>query len=134
MKIRRNSILRSLSTIKNLRIKISTLFSFSEYASVGYTAKRVQMRKNRFLAIQKMAKIKTEGEHIGSNNVQQNPNATPHHPKQMVGILRVTIFNKIKISKNNFLIQFYDSMVVTFEGQCFWIFCLLLIAVLSLFT
>ena len=50
-----------------------------EYASVGYTAKRVQMRKNRFLAIQKMAKMKSEGEHI-PNNTQ--PSA--HHPKQMV--------------------------------------------------
>ncbi len=80
------------------------------------------MRKNRFLAIQKMAKIKTEGEHIGSNNVQQNPNATPHHPKQMVGILRVTIFNKIKIFNNNFLIQFYDSMVVLLKVSAFGYF------------
>ena len=30
----------------------------SEYASVGYMAKRIQMRKNRFLAIQKMAEQK----------------------------------------------------------------------------
>ena len=30
-------------------------YGFSEYASVGYMAKRIQMRKNRFLALQKMA-------------------------------------------------------------------------------
>ena len=30
----------------------------AEYASVGYMAKRIQMRKNRFLALQKMAEQK----------------------------------------------------------------------------
>ena len=29
-----------------------------EYATVGYMAKRIQMRKNRFLALQKMAEQK----------------------------------------------------------------------------
>ena len=33
-------------------------FIFIEYASVGYMAKRIQMRKNRFLALQKMAEQK----------------------------------------------------------------------------
>ena len=31
---------------------------FLEYASVGYMAKRIQMRKNRILALQKMAEQK----------------------------------------------------------------------------
>ena len=31
---------------------------YLEYASVGYMAKRIQMRKNRFLALQKMAEQK----------------------------------------------------------------------------
>lgn len=31
---------------------------FLEYATVGYMAKRIQMRKNRFLALQKMAEQK----------------------------------------------------------------------------
>ncbi len=34
------------------------MFLLSEYASVGYMAKRIQMRKNRFLALQKMAEQK----------------------------------------------------------------------------
>ena len=33
-------------------------FHVTEYASVGYMAKRIQMRKNRFLALQKMAEQK----------------------------------------------------------------------------
>ena len=33
-------------------------FHLTEYASVGYMAKRIQMRKNRFLALQKMAEQK----------------------------------------------------------------------------
>ena len=32
--------------------------SCAEYATVGYMAKRIQMRKNRFLALQKMAEQK----------------------------------------------------------------------------
>lgn len=31
-----------------------------EYACVGYTAKRIQLRKNRFLAVQKLAEEKKE--------------------------------------------------------------------------
>jgi hypothetical protein len=37
----------------NLKLTI-----ISEYATVGYMAKRIQMRKNRFLAIQKIAEQK----------------------------------------------------------------------------
>lgn len=33
-------------------------FLFSEYATVGYMAKRIQMRKQRFVAIQKIASEK----------------------------------------------------------------------------
>lgn len=38
-------------------------YSFIEYATVGYMAKRIQMRKNRFLAIQKIAEQKKGGGH-----------------------------------------------------------------------
>ena len=39
-------------------VKQHCIFIFIEYASVGYMAKRIQMRKNRFLALQKMAEQK----------------------------------------------------------------------------
>ena len=38
--------------------KTSFFIFYLEYASVGYMAKRIQMRKNRFLALQKMAEQK----------------------------------------------------------------------------
>ena len=40
------------------REKTSFFIFHLEYASVGYMAKRIQMRKNRFLALQKMAEQK----------------------------------------------------------------------------
>ena len=45
--------LRAISYYQN-----HTYFHLTEYASVGYMAKRIQMRKNRFLALQKMAEQK----------------------------------------------------------------------------
>lgn len=48
----------------------------SEYATVGYMAKRIQMRKNRFLAIQKIAEQK-------KLNVDGGPDSD-HAPKQTV--------------------------------------------------
>lgn len=47
-----------------------------EYATVGYMAKRIQMRKNRFLAIQKIAEQK-------KLNVDGGPDGE-HAPKQTV--------------------------------------------------
>lgn len=47
----------------------------TEYATVGYMAKRIQMRKNRFLAIQKIAEQK-------KLNVDGGPD--DHVPKQTV--------------------------------------------------
>ena len=41
--------------VLNVGEVILCCYGFSEYASVGYMAKRIQMRKNRFLALQKMA-------------------------------------------------------------------------------
>lgn len=48
----------------------------AEYATVGYMAKRIQMRKNRFLAIQKIAEQK-------KLNVDGGPDGD-HAPKQTV--------------------------------------------------
>lgn len=52
------------------------IFSLIEYATVGYLAKRIQMRKNRFLAIQKIAEQK-------KLNVDGGPDSD-HAPKQTV--------------------------------------------------
>ena len=59
---------------------------FSEYASVGYMAKRIQMRKNRFLALQKMAEQK-KNEAMNATNAAMNDNGHQDHhgiPKQNV--------------------------------------------------
>ena len=50
----RRHLIIMLHTVKQRCIFIFYL----EYASVGYMAKRIQMRKNRFLALQKMAEQK----------------------------------------------------------------------------
>ena len=60
-------------------------FSLPEYASVGYMAKRIQMRKNRFLALQKMAEQK-KNEALNASNAAMNDGGPDHHgmPKQTV--------------------------------------------------
>ena len=61
----------------------SCLSLFTEYASVGYMAKRIQMRKNRFLALQKMAEQKKKE----IMNAATNANNVGHDqglPKQSV--------------------------------------------------
>lgn len=61
-----------LSVVLNGCFQISFV---TEYATVGYMAKRIQMRKNRFLAIQKIAEQK-------KLNVDGGPD--DHVPKQTV--------------------------------------------------
>jgi len=51
-----------------------------EYATVGYMAKRIQMRKQRFMAIQKIAEQKKQ-QLDGANQQQANPN-----PNANVGV------------------------------------------------
>ena len=70
-------------------------FNFiSEYASVGYMAKRIQMRKNRFLAIQKMAEQKkNEALHASNANINNDQNNLDLGPKQTVSFF-VKIFLK----------------------------------------
>ena len=62
----------------------------AEYASVGYMAKRIQMRKNRFLAIQKMAEQKkNEALHASNANINDasnNLDLGPGLPKQTVSL------------------------------------------------
>ena len=65
---------------------------FLEYASVGYMAKRIQMRKNRFLAIQKMAEQKkNEALHASNANINDATNLDlgPGLPKQTVSLFSI---------------------------------------------
>ena len=59
---------------------------FSEYASVGYMSKKIQMQKNRILALQKMAAQK-KTEAMNATNAAMNDNGPPDlhgMPKQNV--------------------------------------------------
>lgn len=66
-----------------------TVCPLAEYATVGYMAKRIQMRKNRFLAIQKLAEQKQK-----SLESHAGPGDPDHAPKQTVNnIITHTTYN-----------------------------------------
>ena len=73
----------------------------AEYASVGYMAKRIQMRKNRFLAIQKMAEQKkNEALHASNANINDasnNLDLGPGLPKQTVSLLQCITFSNTRL-------------------------------------
>jgi len=85
-----NSALPKISYVKSIDVYLAACFfmvfaSLLEYASVGYMAKRIQMRKNRFLAIQKMAEQKkNEALHASNANINDATNLDlgPGIPKQ----------------------------------------------------
>merc|ERR1719357_2024439 len=87
-----NSALPKVSYVKSIDVYLGFCFfmvfaSLLEYASVGYMAKRIQMRKNRFLAIQKMAEQKkNEALHASNANINDATNLDlgPGIPKQTV--------------------------------------------------
>merc|ERR1719357_1606759 len=88
-----NSALPKISYVKSIDAYLAFCFfmvfaSLIEYASVGYMAKRIQMRKNRFLAIQKMAEQKkNEALHASNANINDasnNLDLGPGLPKQTV--------------------------------------------------
>lgn len=62
-----------IPTIHNILYLLIKLYSFwTEYATVGYMAKRIQMRKNRFMAIQKLAEqTKSTHETLGRGHSHQ---------------------------------------------------------------
>merc|ERR1719507_1839030 len=65
-------------------LRSELILPVAEYASVGYMAKRIQMRKNRFLAIQKMAEQKkNEALHASNANIN-NDNNLDLGPKQTI--------------------------------------------------
>lgn len=72
-------------------LRSELILPVAEYASVGYMAKRIQMRKNRFLAIQKMAEQKkNEALHASNANINDasnNLDLGPGLPKQTVSLL-----------------------------------------------
>ena len=60
-----NSALPNISYMKSIDIYLFVCFfmvfgALIEYACVGYTDKRIQLRKNRFLALQKMMEEKRQ--------------------------------------------------------------------------
>jgi hypothetical protein len=72
--------------------KFSSFLSQPEYASVGYMAKRIQMRKNRFLALQKMAEQK-KSEMVAAQAAINANNASMNDvgPQDMHGIPKQTV-------------------------------------------
>ncbi|XP_032575768.1 gamma-aminobutyric acid receptor subunit beta isoform X9 [Drosophila sechellia] len=73
-----NAALPKISYVKSIDVYLGTCFvmvfaSLLEYATVGYMAKRIQMRKQRFMAIQKIAEQKKQ-QLDGANQQQANPN------------------------------------------------------------
>ncbi|KAL3277950.1 hypothetical protein HHI36_013290 [Cryptolaemus montrouzieri] len=91
-----NAALPKISYVKSIDVYLGTCFimvfaSLLEYATVGYLAKRIQMRMNRFMAIQKMLEQKkfVNGGQDGGGG---------HAPKQAVSKMT-------KISNN-----FYDYL------------------------
>ena len=65
---------------------------------MGYMAKRIQMRKNRFLALQKMAEQKKKE----IMNAATNANNIDHGlPKQSVRFYTVTLRLTLGIGRNN---------------------------------
>ena len=87
----------------------------TEYASVGYMAKRIQMRKNRFLAIQKMAEQKkNEALHASNANINNDSNNLDLGPKQTVS----PILRRIKLSNNSSIFALrrciLDTLFITY--------------------
>jgi len=70
-----NAALPKISYMKSIDIYLGVCFfmvfgALIEYACVGYTAKRIQLRKNRFLAVQKLAEEKKEEALKQMNNMK----------------------------------------------------------------
>ena len=79
--------------IKKCELKLKYFYSSQpEYASVGYMAKRIQMRKNRFLALQKMAEQK-KSEMVAAQAAMNANNASMNDvgPQDMHGMPKQTV-------------------------------------------
>lgn len=81
-----NAALPKISYVKSIDVYLGTCFvmvfaSLLEYAAVGYMGKRIQMRKNRILAMQKLAEQRKAQTLDHSHASQDHPD---HAPKQTV--------------------------------------------------
>ncbi|XP_068232437.1 gamma-aminobutyric acid receptor subunit beta isoform X3 [Palaemon carinicauda] len=78
-----NAALPKISYVKSIDVYLGTCFvmvfaSLLEYAAVGYMGKRIQMRKNRIMALQKLAESKLKAATLDhSHTSQDHPDHTP---------------------------------------------------------
>lgn len=85
-----NAALPKISYVKSIDVYLGTCFvmvfaSLLEYAAVGYMAKRIQMRKSRFMAIQKIAEQKSKANMEAQHGPAGPPGDLDHAgPKQTV--------------------------------------------------
>ncbi|CAH2034718.1 unnamed protein product, partial [Iphiclides podalirius] len=83
-----NAALPKISYVKSIDVYLGTCFvmvfaSLLEYATVGYMAKRIQMRKQRFVAIQKIAsekKIPVDCPPVGDSHTLSKMNTVGRCP------------------------------------------------------
>jgi len=80
-----NAALPKISYMKSIDIYLGVCFfmvfgALIEYACVGYTAKRIQLRKNRFLAVQKLAEEKKAEALKQMNSLPQELDLKRHGP------------------------------------------------------
>ena len=80
-----NAALPKISYMKSIDIYLGVCFfmvfgALIEYACVGYTAKRIQLRKNRFLAVQKLAEEKQAEALKQMNSLPQELDLKRHGP------------------------------------------------------
>ncbi|XP_064114101.1 gamma-aminobutyric acid receptor subunit beta-like isoform X11 [Macrobrachium nipponense] len=82
-----NAALPKISYVKSIDVYLGTCFvmvfaSLLEYAAVGYMGKRIQMKKNRILALQKIAEHKLKEAAIEQSHASQDhPDHTPKTTK-----------------------------------------------------
>ena len=70
----------------------------SEYATVGYMAKRIQMRKSHFMAIQKIAEQKSK------QGLEGHPGDSDHAPKQTVSVASHNFTTSVVTYTQNYLL------------------------------
>ncbi|XP_066945835.1 gamma-aminobutyric acid receptor subunit beta isoform X12 [Macrobrachium rosenbergii] len=82
-----NAALPKISYVKSIDVYLGTCFvmvfaSLLEYAAVGYMGKRIQMKKNRIMALQKIAEHKLKEAAIEQSHASQDhPDHTPKTTK-----------------------------------------------------
>lgn len=81
---------------KNTKTKITLSFVSSEYATVGYMAKRIQMRKSRILAMRKIAEDKKKEALDPGQPSAPNESDIVTLPKQTVSlVLSLFVFSLV---------------------------------------